>query len=606
MADLEQWLAAARPDVQPMNQGGVMRRLVTFLVAGAMMLIGGPTITGADPAPDERVSTCAHDEHQLEARPDKFVPCQITSAGGGATKGDFNGDGFGDLAVGVPGEDIGTVTDAGAVHIIYGSADGLRSAGNQLWTQGSSSAGEQLEANDGFGASLAAGDFDGDGISDLAIGVPKEDLVITAFGSTLTITDAGVVHVLYGTPVNGLSAQRRQVFSQDEKRDGDQFGFTLVWADFGRTTEGDLAIGEPFEDVGDKQDAGQVQVLYGSLGGLTTQGQQEFNQDTGGINDVADPFDHFGAALAAANFGRGAQADLAIGIPLEDAKIGFASQIQDAGAVDVLYGTANGLTDVDDQTLSQSDSSVETPEPGDEFGFSLAAGNVFADSLDDLFIGVPFEDLGSASNPIVNAGLVHFAHGAFSEGLVTSVGLETLPVLGGGGKAGDGAEDGDRFGWSMTVNDFGDTALEDVAIGAPFEDVTSSSGGQIADAGAVSIFLGGPVAPSASQFWHQRTTTSTFPSSIAGEAGAGDQFGFALSAWNFGNGSQADLAIGVPHDSVPRPEPLIGNVFDAGSVNVLYGSSTGLTVTGNQRWHQNVSGMLDAAETGDRFGATVY
>src|SRR4051812_27038323 len=41
--------------------------------------------------------------------------------GGGIAKGDFNGDGFGDLAIGVPQEDIGTIKNAGAVNVIYGS-----------------------------------------------------------------------------------------------------------------------------------------------------------------------------------------------------------------------------------------------------------------------------------------------------------------------------------------------------------------------------------------------------------------------------------------------------------------------------------------------------
>jgi hypothetical protein len=40
-------------------------------------------------------------------------------------KGDFNGDGFADLAIGVPEEDTGGAEDAGAVNVIYGSASGL-------------------------------------------------------------------------------------------------------------------------------------------------------------------------------------------------------------------------------------------------------------------------------------------------------------------------------------------------------------------------------------------------------------------------------------------------------------------------------------------------
>jgi hypothetical protein len=46
---------------------------------------------------------------------------------------DFNGDGHDDLAVGVLDQDVGSAFDAGAVNVIYGSADGLTATDNQLW-----------------------------------------------------------------------------------------------------------------------------------------------------------------------------------------------------------------------------------------------------------------------------------------------------------------------------------------------------------------------------------------------------------------------------------------------------------------------------------------
>ena len=54
-----------------------------------------------------------------------------------ATKSDFNGDGWGDLAVGVPLEDINGKIDAGGIEIIYGSASGLSNNGRQFITQDS-------------------------------------------------------------------------------------------------------------------------------------------------------------------------------------------------------------------------------------------------------------------------------------------------------------------------------------------------------------------------------------------------------------------------------------------------------------------------------------
>jgi nucleoside phosphorylase len=98
---------------------------------------------------------------------------------------------------------------------------------------------------------------------------------------------------------------------------------------------------------------------------------------------------------------------------------------------------------------------------------------------------------------------------------------------------------------------------------------------------------------SGDQFWHQNS------SGIADAAEEFDGFGFALAAANFGKATQADLAVGVPEEDV-------GATTDAGAVNVLYGSSTGLSASGDQFWHQNVSGVTDdGAEVGDTFGRSL-
>src|SRR5262249_4232511 len=85
--------------------------------------------------------------------------------------GDFNGDELGDMAAGAPADDVGSALDAGAVNVLYGSAAvGLSAAGNQLWSGDQLAVG--LAASERLGNSLAAGDFNGDGADDLAIGVP--------------------------------------------------------------------------------------------------------------------------------------------------------------------------------------------------------------------------------------------------------------------------------------------------------------------------------------------------------------------------------------------------------------------------------------------------
>jgi hypothetical protein len=70
--------------------------------------------------------------------------------------GDFDDDGYADLAVGVPYEDIETTADAGLVHIIQGSQNDLTSTGNQIWYQGYEGVLGNVEEWDRFGWSLAA------------------------------------------------------------------------------------------------------------------------------------------------------------------------------------------------------------------------------------------------------------------------------------------------------------------------------------------------------------------------------------------------------------------------------------------------------------------
>lgn len=104
--------------------------------------------------------------------------------------GDFDGfnNGFGtdDLEIGHPSVSIGTsgAIAAGAVNVIYGlEGFGLTGLNNVKWHQGASGIVDNIEPQDFFSNSLAAGDFNKDGTDDLVIGVPQED-----FGST---EDAG-------------------------------------------------------------------------------------------------------------------------------------------------------------------------------------------------------------------------------------------------------------------------------------------------------------------------------------------------------------------------------------------------------------------------------
>jgi len=91
------------------------------------------------------------------------------------------------------------ISDSGAVNVIYGSSGGLSttalSLGNgradQIWTQDSPNVEDNAESIDLFGSPLRTGDFNKDGLSDLAIGSALED--------EGTIGNSGAVNIIYGS-----------------------------------------------------------------------------------------------------------------------------------------------------------------------------------------------------------------------------------------------------------------------------------------------------------------------------------------------------------------------------------------------------------------------
>src|SRR5687767_15708364 len=163
--------------------------------------------------------------------------CEGVGGGSGAARGDFNGDDIADLAVGVPFEDQNGINAVGGVNIIYGSANGLTSSGDQFFDM--TNFGFSHNSNDHFGWALASGNFNGDDFSDLAIGVPDADVGSTA--------DAGRVVLIDGS-INGLNLATARPLSLLSGGRGSA-GEALVWANFNGDDYDDLAVGIPGADV---------------------------------------------------------------------------------------------------------------------------------------------------------------------------------------------------------------------------------------------------------------------------------------------------------------------------------------------------------------------
>src|SRR5262245_61333547 len=260
---------------------------------------------------------------------------------------DFNGDGCGDVAIGVPGEDLG----AGTVVVLYGSTSGVVTAGAQRFQEGTGVPGSRFSGED-FGDTLTTGDLNDDGIADLAIGVPFE----RAGG-----LDRGAVAVVYGAAGGlGTGTTATRLLTQNStgvpgtSEDFDNFGFSLAAGDFDGAGVDDLAIGVP----GENNATGVVIVLPGQattgIGALTG---TSFSQNTVGVPGTAEANDFFGGAVAAGDVNDDGHSDLAVGSPAEDNGRGF---------VNLLKGTGTGLAGTGAQGFSQdSPGVVGTAQPND-------------------------------------------------------------------------------------------------------------------------------------------------------------------------------------------------------------------------------------------------
>jgi|CXWL01.1.fsa_nt_gi hypothetical protein len=452
--------------------------------------------------------------------------------GAALATGDFDCDGFEDLAIGIPDLDFEIVLEAGGLLVLYGSPAGLVTTGSQFFDQVTPDLPEAPGTEDRFATALASGDFDGDGCADLAVGTPLEDI---GAGDD-ALVDAGMVTVLSGAPgglVSGFAITQDTASIEGVAESGDHFGAALVAEDFDADGFDDLAVGVPGEVIFAVAGAGAVNVLFGSNSNLT--GARDvvfFRGGEGGLPGSPEDGERLGFALAAGNLTVFAGRELAIGCPNRDQ-----TGADDAGEVLVIsrVAEANPLTD----TLSANFASLPAEaEIEARFGAALAVADFDGDGFGEVAIGVPGQGDGDG------APLDHGAVAVVEIDTISGHWL-TQSLLGP-----DDEEAFDQFGSSLAAADFDADGFADLAIGVPFENLST-----LINAGMLHVVPGrvGGFDLANAQTWLQTIDPSE----------EDDQFAFALATGRFRGGSAADLAIGVPGEQV-------GAAIGAGAVNGLY------------------------------------
>ncbi|MFE7129470.1 VCBS repeat-containing protein [Streptomyces sp. NPDC057638] len=381
---------------------------------------------------------------------------------------DFNGDGLRDTAIADPEATVAGKERAGLIRVILGGGKGVvevsQSMPNILDT---------AEEGDQFGFSFSSYDADLDGCSDLAVGVPYEDVG--------DITDAGTVHLLYGSP-SGIGQARDSVFTQgatqrlgDTAEVGDLVGYSVATTTSSTSTPY-LLIGTPGEDTGTVADAGMVSAVYGAAAQVAA-----ITQDSPGVWEGSEAHDRFGFSLAAAGnwFTVGAPGESTGSVKAVGAITVFKASLNTSGIPDPAWGAFQ------QRRMLTSDSGAEA---GDGFGTALgmaahrpATAATPTDAL--IAIGVPGEDYGS----IADTGGVQIAqvtatgeaawHGWIQQGRAGVHGL---------------AEPGDRFGQALAAANTSPSAVSTaatmrLAIGVPGEDTDDDTGTPLTDTGGVAL-----------------------------------------------------------------------------------------------------------------------
>ncbi len=295
---------------------------------------------------------------------------------------DVDNDGYTDLVVGTPYEDISGQADSGLAQVIWGSSSGLGKgkASTQL-TQ--DSFGRTVTAGDQLGSAIDATNELGADLPMVAVGVPG--------GNVSGQNDAGWVGFFTAGLNDPRAVDQQSAGIPGAAEAGDRFGDAITLGLIaGTSTRVDAAVGTPGEDLGSGTSAisngGAFTVINDLYTGVVA--GQAYDQNSSGVPGTPENNDAFGQVLDSVRVG--STTHLAVGIPAED--IGTAA---DAGSVQLF--TSTGTTVTPGVGLTQDATGVTgTPTAGDQFGRRIVlAPPGLSDTKTRLAVSAPYKDSGA-------------------------------------------------------------------------------------------------------------------------------------------------------------------------------------------------------------------
>jgi hypothetical protein len=418
--------------------------------------------------------------------------------------GDFNADGHMDLLVASPFYSAPEKEWIGKVEIVWGGVD--KSIDRTSYT--GVSKGEQL------GSSLAVGDFNGDGIDDIAMGAHNAFYGEIRTGKVYVIN--GVSHTLSQMTSRDFAYDRPDVRLNGNRSSDGLYGLSIYSMDADSDGYSDLLVGSPGASGPSKKNVGAVYYYKGGDNGLS-----KFSTKT---KYGSYPGEMFGASVVGGFLNGDTKADLVVGSQLADY-----GDIVDTGAAyyfqnfleksneeikKTIYGDASnqwlgfrlGVADLnndykEDLIISSfpykgelSDSRVEVYYGGAEFytefadinissphgssliGADLEFADLNNDGVIDIATGAPSVDLRNDGDP----GRVYVTYSE-NGGFITDYTIKNGDV----GTAIVGNEVDDWFGYSLEALDFNGDDIMDLAIGARY-----ANGDVSVNDGAVHILIG--------------------------------------------------------------------------------------------------------------------